>query len=146
MRIRSVGPDDAPQLVALTEQLGYSVSIDVMRSRLGEVVRDTSRQVIVAVHEGHVIAWMELGIMHAIESGSWGEIRGLVVDEAFRSRGVGEAMTREAARWAGKQGLPKVRVRTNEIRTRTHAFYAKCGFTHVKTQRVFEMPVDSAVS
>ena len=146
IQIRSASPDDAPQLAELAEQLGYNVPVDVMRSRVDEVIRDTARQIVVAVHESRVVAWMELGVVHAIESGTWGEIRGLVVDEAVRSHGVGEAMTQEALRWAGTHGLPKIRVRTNETRGRTHAFYAKCGFTHVKSQRVFEIPVDLANS
>jgi GNAT superfamily N-acetyltransferase len=84
-----------------------------------------------------VIAWGHVVGSSRIETGLLAELVALVVDEGHRGRGVGAALVDAAADWAANQGYPTLRVRSNIVRERTHAFYERRGFTHSKTQHVF---------
>jgi GNAT superfamily N-acetyltransferase len=64
-----------------------------------------------------------------------------VVDETRRSRGTGAALVEAAVEWAGRHGFRNLRVRSNVVRERTHAFYERLGFTRLKQQVVFVKPV-----
>ena len=46
--------------------------------------------------------------------------------------------TRLAEEWAARHGCPRVRVRSNVIRERTHRFYERLGYRAVKSQKVFD--------
>lgn len=74
--------------------------------------------------------------MLRIESGYFVEIIGLVVDENYRSFGIGNMLIDYARNWTQAKGIKKLRVRTNIVRQRTHAFYERNGFTLCKEQKV----------
>lgn len=105
---------------------------------------DANRALVVAELDGAVLGCMEVAIMFAWETGEWSEIRGLVVDESVRSKGIGAALVEFAKQWTRERGHDKLRVRTNEIRTRTHAFYERLGFSKTKSQRVYDINLVSA--
>ena len=52
----------------------------------------------------------------------------LVVDESRRGLGIGAALVDAALDWAAGQGFDTLRVRSNVVRERTHAFYERLGF------------------
>ncbi|HEY4595273.1 MAG TPA: GNAT family N-acetyltransferase, partial [Thermoanaerobaculia bacterium] len=66
---------------------------------------------------------------------------GLVVDESRRGGGIGAALVEAAAEWAAGHGFRTLRVRSNAVRERTHAFYERLGFARTKSQIVFARPV-----
>ena len=74
-----------------------------------------------------------------VESGSCFEITGLVVDEAYRSKGIGNMFIAFAKDCCMQKTVGKLRVRTNVMRLQTHGFYEKRGFNLVKEQKVYEM-------
>jgi GNAT superfamily N-acetyltransferase len=74
---------------------------------------------------------------HYIDSEPFALITGLVVDETKRSRGIGAALVEAAVEWAAGHGYRTIRVRSNVIRERAHAFYERLGFSRVKNQVVF---------
>jgi GNAT superfamily N-acetyltransferase len=67
----------------------------------------------------------------------------MVVDENHRSQGIGAALVKAAIGWADEHGFRTVRVRSNVVRERTHAFYERLGFSRTKTQVVFVRPISS---
>jgi N-acetylglutamate synthase-like GNAT family acetyltransferase len=144
--IRPVEIGDAQAIAVLVAQLGYEATSAQCAARLDDAARDPSRCVLVVEHDARVVAWMELGEVASLESGRWAEIRGLVVDEAMRSTGIGARLVDEAITWARARGMPTLRVRTNELRLRTHAFYERRGFTRSKSQRVYGMVLDARKS
>ncbi len=82
---------------------------------------------------------MQLSYILRIESGYFGEITGLVVDGRHRSVGIGNMRIDYARNWTQAKGIKKLRVRTNIVCQRTHAFYERNGFTLRKEQKVYEM-------
>lgn len=142
VRIRAACESDAGALAALSGELGYPVEPGAMLDRLRELARDPSRELLVADIGGRAVGWLEWIERTTLESGRTAEISGLVVAAARRGGGVGGALLERAAASARSRGFARLRVRTNETRTRTHAFYASRGFALVKSQRVYERRLD----
>jgi GNAT superfamily N-acetyltransferase len=142
MRIRSASPADAPPIALLATQLGYPTRADEAEARLREAVDRPDGAVLVAEDEdGAVIGWIHVFAAHRIEAEPFAEIAALVVDETRRGRGTGAALVEAALEWAGRHGFRNLRVRSNVVRERTHAFYERLGFARLKQQVVFVKPV-----
>ena len=133
---------DAPALAALSGELGYPVEARPMAARVAEAALDPTRRVLVAELGGRVVGWLEWAERATLESGRTAEITGLVVGAPWRSAGVGRCLVEHAAREACGRGFTALRVRTNEVRTRTHGFYEKQGFRLAKSQRVYALDLD----
>jgi N-acetylglutamate synthase-like GNAT family acetyltransferase len=137
--IRAATESDAVVLADLCGQLGYPTDAATMIARLREASGDRNRAVIVAELHGRAVGCLELAVQSAFENGTWPEIRGLVVDGKCRGSGIGAAMVGYAKQWSRERGFRSLRVRTNEVRTRTHAFYEREGFAKTKSQRVYDV-------
>lgn len=83
------------------------------------------------------MGWVHVFLSRLLESDPEAEIGGLVVDQHHRGLGIGQRLVEEAERWARRQRCRSVRLRSNVIRTRAHAFYERLGFKVVKSQKVF---------
>ena len=136
LRLASV--DDSVEIAELATQLGYPVTANVMAERLKNLPPNTE-VVVVATIAGEVRAWMQVGVAVSIESEPFVEIRGLVVDAKLRNSGLGSALVAFAREWALTKCVASLRVRSSTVRTATHAFYQKCGFTVSKEQKVFSL-------
>jgi GNAT superfamily N-acetyltransferase len=136
--IRAATPRDAAALVALCRQLGYRVQPRGVRAYFKRT-RPGVDSVLVAVQRARVVGWLEVGVQAALHSGTWAEVSGLVVDEEFRSQGVGPQLLAAARHWAKAHRLARLRVRTNSVRARAAAFYEREGFRLTKEQRVYDV-------
>ena len=137
LQIRPACDGDADRLAFLTTQLGYPAHPSDLLERLHRLSGGFDHQVLVALVEGEVMAWAQVGRTLTLESGEQAELLGLVVDEAWRGRGVGAALVAAAEAWARSRGLGRLRVRTNVTREATHQFYRRLGFEEAKRQVVF---------
>lgn len=133
---------DAGAIAGLTDELGYPTSETEMAERLATLLADADQAVVVAEQAGSIVAWIQVGAVRALESGAFAEIRGLVVTETHRGRGIGRALIAEAERWARLARLSRIRVRSREARADAHRFYLGLGYAGVKTQRVFDKRLD----
>lgn len=145
-RVREVEPGDVERVAVLATQLGYPTTAVQARDRLRLLAEFRRGCVLVAEADDRVIGWIHVAAENCLEAEPWAEIRGLVVDEAWRSRGVGGELVRSAEDWGRRQGLPLLRLRTNVLRERAHDFYRRLGFRLLKTQHVFVKDVGSAES
>ena len=142
MRIRPASPADAPPVAILATQLGYPTRAEEAEVRLRDVLDRPGGAVLVAEDEdGSVIGWIHVFGAYRVEVEPFAEIAALVVDETRRSRGTGAALVEAAVAWAGRHGFRNLRVRSNVVRERTHAFYERLGFARFKQQVVFVKPV-----
>lgn len=143
--IRPATLGDTEAIARLAAELSYPCSAAEMRARLQPLLESDSDAVLVAQADDGVVGWMHVTRMESLESDPHAEIRGLIVAERVRSRGVGALFVAQAIEWARERALPKVRVRTNETRQRTHVFYEREGFSLKKAQRVYDRAVNGVL-
>lgn len=137
LNVREALPSDAARIVALAAQLGYDVPLAHAGATLE--ARDAEGEVLVAiVSRVGVVGWVDVRIHHNLLTSREAVVEGLVVDEEFRGAGIGGELLAEAERWAGARGCGSVRVRSNAMRERAHAFYEARGYALVKSQRIYE--------
>ena len=138
MTLRSARPEDAPAIAALATQLGYPSRPEEAAARLRNVLARPEAAVLVAEDEdGAVIGYGHVFGAHRVDADPFAEIGALVVDESRRSRGTGAALVAALEAWAAERGYRELRVRSNVVRDRAHAFYERLGFGRVKRQQVF---------
>ena len=143
MTIRTARLEDAPRIAVLATQLGYPSSTEQAEARLRDVLNRSDGAVLVAEdEEGTVIGWAQIVEAWRVANDPSAEIVAMVVDENRRSQGIGAALVEAAVDWAGRQGFGTVRVRSNVVRERTHAFYERQGFRRTKSQVAFVRPTD----
>jgi GNAT superfamily N-acetyltransferase len=139
--IRRARASDREDLGRLSTQLGYPMTAETAQARLSEIAGHADHALFVAEAKGRVMAWLQVSLPRIFESPRQAEIAGLVVEEEARGLGIGTALVSVAERWARERQCSALRVRSNVIRERAHAFYRSAGFSEIKTQRVFEKPL-----
>jgi GNAT superfamily N-acetyltransferase len=138
IEIRAAMPEDFPQIAELAGQLGYPSTVEDIARRFEAMKNSADHDAFVAeLSDGRIGGWVGVFVLRTVESDACVEISGLVVDERCRSRGVGLQLLERAEQWAREKGCRAVRLRSNVIRTRAHAFYERHGYEHVKTQKAF---------
>jgi GNAT superfamily N-acetyltransferase len=109
-----------------------------MEARLRQFASMEHHTVLAACRDGRVVGWVDVGIVHHLQSGAYGEIGGLIVARDYQGRGVGGKLVRAAEEWIVRQNVTKVVVRSRIAREAAHAFYLRQGFSRIKTSAVFE--------
>lgn len=140
-RIRRARPSDLGALARLNEQLGYPATESELRERLEPILASDEDALLVAVEASEPIGWIHVAIERGLEASAAAGLRGLVVDEAHRSGGVGRSLVRAAETWARERGCRVVTVRSRITRDRARRFYEREGYVHVKTSNVFSKPL-----
>ena len=137
--IRPAAAGDAPEIAELATQLGYPSTAEQIARRLEALRGAPDSAVLVAGAEsGPLLGWIHVSANRLVESDPDAEIRGLVVDEAARSGGIGRRLVEEAESWALRRGFGRISVRSNVIRDRAHRFYERLGYERKKTQHKFQ--------
>ena len=142
LKIRRAKTSDAPQLAALTGQLGYPATAAQIRKRL-QGIKPASQNAVFVAHSKNVgvIGWLHVSRDALLESEIRAEVNGLVVAEGRRNLGAGAQLLAAAEDWARKHGCKTMSVRSNVIRERAHKFYKRNGYEHYKTQKSFRKPL-----
>jgi GNAT superfamily N-acetyltransferase len=131
MILRDVAPDDFAAVRRLLGQLGYAPDEPEFRRRFDSVRAAAGHRIIVAEEDGAVVGVLHVFERPALDKGGEAVVQALVVDDALRSRGVGEALMQEAEAWAASRGLDRTSLYTSIKRDRAHAFYERLGY-HIK--------------
>src|SRR5689334_5897816 len=143
MVIREITIEDAASAAALSGELGYPVTPARMEERIRARGELSDHAVYVACDDGGaVVAWIDVGLTHHLQSDEYAEIGGLVVSEACRSTGVGRELVARAEEWAAQRGIAKMVVRSRIGRERAHRFYLREGYTQTKVSAVFSKELD----
>lgn len=136
--IRTALISDATAISGLSNQLGYPATKEGTEKYLRLLKHSEQDVVYVTVSDKDVIAWIHVFKTIRVESGVFCEIGGLVVDEKFRRKGIGEKLIEKARIWCKKNGSNKLHVRSNVKREATKRFYLNIGFRQEKMQNGFE--------
>jgi GNAT superfamily N-acetyltransferase len=138
---RRARPDDAERISELSRQLGYPATSAEVAERLAPLLAAADHGVFVAEEGGEVVGWIHVSLSRTVESAPKAEVRGLVVDERSRRRGLGPLLLSAADGWARERGSRRLRVPCNVTRTDAHRFYRREGFREAKVQTIFERDV-----
>jgi GNAT superfamily N-acetyltransferase len=138
IRIRAPRMEDAAALARLSTQLGYPAAPEQAAVRLQGILSEPNAELFVAERvSGAVAGFIHLMHQHLIEYDPRAEVAALVVDEDYRSQGVGRALMARAEEWALERGCRFVHLRSKMSRAAAHAFYEGLGYEHFKTQKAF---------
>ena len=139
MRVRPMRERDARAVADLTGQLGYPSTAAQIRKRLELLSGDPGSAVFVAEdRDGRVVGWVHVLVRTFLESDTYAELGGLVVDKAARRKGAGKALVSAAEVWAAGHGYATMRVRSNVKRVEARPFYEGLGYSIGKSQHVYE--------
>jgi GNAT superfamily N-acetyltransferase len=148
LTLRVALASDAPALAELSAELGYRVDAETMRRRVmalgdrpDQAVVVAERETALGEHSRGVVGWIHVGRTVSLEGGEAAEIYGLVVRADTRRAGVGRQLVRYAQEWGRTQGLERIVVRSNALRTDPHFFYPSLDYVLAKTQRVYVKPL-----
>ena len=118
LKIRNAELRDADFLVTLTEEFGYKITIDEIIDKIKRILTKNDQEIYVAELE-YVIGWIHISLIEPLESDSFVEVRGIVVNKSFRGKGIGTKLINTAVDWARIKKCCKIRVRTNIKRIET---------------------------
>ena len=124
----------------LIGQLGYAPDEAEFRRRFDAVLAAAGHRVIVAEEGSAVVGVLHVFERPALDKGCEAVVQALVVDDAARSRGVGELLMREAEAWAAGRGLAATSLYTRTDRDRAHAFYERIGYRLKGTSHLMGRP------
>ena len=134
LELRPIRRQDGSGLVGLLSQLGYPTTEASVHERLDHWLDDPSSWLIGADDDGDLVGVVALHVMPMLEiTGKLGRLLALVVDERYRSRGVGQSLVTAAERQACAAGCVKLEVTSSRHRTKTHEFYKLLGYEDICT-------------
>jgi ribosomal protein S18 acetylase RimI-like enzyme len=110
----------------LVPQLSSSAPVPT-REDLAAIVASPATTLVVATDDDRIVGTLTLALFR-IPSGTRAWIEDVVVDEAARRLGTGEALTREAIRLAGEAGARTVDLTSRPEREAANRMYEKLGF------------------
>ena len=107
---------------------------------LASIVTSRSTVLFVARDEGDIIGSLSL-VLFRIPTGLRAWIEDVVVDEAARGKGVGEALNRAALEHAGTAGARTVDLTSRPSRESANRLYQRLGFS-LRTSNVYRYDLD----
>ena len=141
LTVRKMLLEDAHYINLLSHQLGYPVAVEQTEELIGEVLSTSGHVAYVAVYNGEVVAWIHAAKAIGLETKPFIEIRGLVVNEKLRKKGIGEKLVNRIREWCIEKDIHDLRVRSNIKRKESHPFYLALGFSETKQQKVYQLKV-----
>jgi GNAT superfamily N-acetyltransferase len=136
---REVMPGDAADINQLSNQLGYAITVPETLQNIIAIGESKNEVIFVAEQGRGVVGWIHVFHALRLESGSFCEIGGLVVNDKDQKMGIGKMLIEKARLWCREKGNSTLRVRCNIKRTDAHQFYLKLGFKENKQQKIFEI-------
>ena len=122
MHTRKIALTDAFYIAALSDQLGYAMSVENTAKQINAINKSTIDAAYVAVDDSKVIGWIHVFYTVRLESAPFCEIAGLVVGEQYRGKGAGKLLIKEVKKWCSERQCFTLRVRSNIKRTEAHKF------------------------
>jgi len=126
VEIKEYSPDIVEVLQRLLPQLSQSATLPSTGLTQQIIESDSSR--LLVAEEGGVILGMLTIVIFPIPSGVRAWIEDVVVDEAGRGKGVGEALNQHALRLARDEGARTVDLTSRPSREAANRLYQRIGF------------------
>jgi ribosomal protein S18 acetylase RimI-like enzyme len=124
--VRAVSDELVAAVARLLPQLSSRRSVPGRRE-LEQLVAQPGTTLLLARDGGEPVGMLTL-LVYRIPTGVRGRIEDVVVDEAARGRGVGEALTRAALEAAATAGAEEVELTSSPHREAANRLYPRLGF------------------
>jgi GNAT superfamily N-acetyltransferase len=137
LTVRAATEADLPRLLELLDQIddsmyskrddaGQAARLSVFRN----IAADPRQHLLVADDDGRIVGTVHLIVIPHLGRSCKpsGLLESMVVDEAYRRKGVGAALLREAQRLALEAGCYKLALSSNLARRGAHRFYSRLGW------------------
>jgi len=129
--LESVTPEVVDAIARLLPQLSRSAPAP-SAEELEEIVTSSATCLLIARNDGVIVGSLTL-VVFRIPTGVRAWIEDVVVDEASRGQGVGEALNREALQIAKQLGAITVDLTSRPSREAANRMYQRLGFTARET-------------
>jgi len=113
--VRRMEVHDVEDVAALSAELGYPTTPELVRERLARITTNGNAICYVATACGSVAGWTHAYAVFLIESPPYAELGGLVVSSGFKRQGIGSALVQAAEDRARWDGLPRRYRRSSQI-------------------------------
>lgn len=134
--VTSFDPELAASLRGLMSQLSPRAA-PATDENVQEILDSPATRLLVARDDGAVVGSLTL-VMFRILTGVGVWIEDVVVDEAARGRGIGEALLREAVELAARAGASRVNLTSTPDRVAANRLYQRLGF-EPRTTNVYRL-------
>lgn len=136
--IRPAGSQDFAGLRELLRHLieeDHPASEELQQHTFDTMLRHPGLTVLLAVIDGAPVATCTLAVIPNLTRGcaSYAQIENVVTHRAWRGRGIGRRLMREAIETAFADGCFKVMLMSGATNNEAHRFYDELGFTRTKT-------------
>lgn len=137
LTIRSAVEADLPRVLELLDQIDESMYQQredagpaVRLSLFRQIAADPRQRLLVAEADGRIVGTVHLIVIPHLSRSCRPSalLESMVVDEAYRRKGVGAALLREAQRLALGAGCYKLALSSNLARRGAHRFYSRLGW------------------
>jgi GNAT superfamily N-acetyltransferase len=138
--IRDARPEDAADLARLLDQLGYPTDAAAVERRL-ERLWIVGDRVLVADADGCAVGLAHLQVTPSLErERPAAKLGALVVDDAYRGRGIGRALVDATEQEARSRGCELLFLTSAGRRDDAHAFYERLGLAETGKRFAKELP------
>ena len=137
LAVRSAVEAELPRILELLDQIDESMypqredadqatHLSIFR----QIAADPRQHLLVAEAHGRIVGTVHLIVIPHLSRSCQpsGLLESMVVDEAYRRKGVGAALLREAGRLAREAGCYKLALSSNLARRGAHRFYSRLGW------------------
>ncbi len=129
--VSDVGDELVDDVARLLKQLSPNRTPPT-RAELDELLAQPGVELLAAIDDARIVGMLTL-VVYRIPSGVRARIESVVVDEAARGRGVGEALTRDAVDRAVSAGARRVELTSRPAREAANRLYPRLGFERLET-------------
>ena len=142
IEIRPVTAADTGALRPLLEQLGYALTEAEIKRRIARLVVSAEHCLVLAGGaDGTPDALLHVYGRPALEKPPEAVVQALVVRDAARGRGIGQAMMAYAEDWAVAHGYRHVSLSSQVDREAAHEFYRRLGYDRYATSHHFRKTI-----
>lgn len=141
--IRKCRLEDVASICELNrEDLGYDFSLQETKDNLEKLLKSENDRIYVAIYDEKVAGYVHACTYQLAYAPQMKNLMALAVAEAYRKRGIGQALLNKAESWAKEDGASGVRLVSGSTRVGAHAFYQRCGYKLEKEQYNFKKTFD----
>jgi GNAT superfamily N-acetyltransferase len=137
--IRNLQMQDCPGLAELMNQLGHPASEHELTSRF-QSLSSSDEDFLIVSEDGsnNISGFLHAKISKTIHYYPSVEVSALIVNESFRSQGIGKSLMNHAEQWAQKKDLKILWLRSNIKREDAHKFYSSIGYEVIGTSHFLQ--------